>query len=96
MNATKALSQLGFVTARGLDNGEYGALLLSNKVKNIQLLGVTQYLYDRFRQPSKSMRWRRSGESVSSWRRVELRRGGGPSLSSRAGRRVSPSGAPGK
>ena len=35
MNATKALSQLGFVTARGLDNGEYGALLLSNKVKNI-------------------------------------------------------------
>ena len=32
MNATKALSQLGFVTARGLDNGEYGALLLSNKV----------------------------------------------------------------
>ena len=32
MSATKALSQLGFVTARGLDNGEFGALLLSNKV----------------------------------------------------------------
>ena len=31
MNATKALTQLGFVTARGLDNGEFGALLLSNK-----------------------------------------------------------------
>ena len=45
MNATKALSQLGFVTARGLDNGEYGALLLSNKVKNIQnvYVHVTQY-----------------------------------------------------
>ena len=33
MNPTKALSQLGFVTGRGLDNGELGALLLSNKVK---------------------------------------------------------------
>ena len=32
MNSTKALTQLGFVTARGLDNGELGALLLSNKV----------------------------------------------------------------
>ena len=32
MSATKALSHLGFVTARGLDNGEFGALLLSNKV----------------------------------------------------------------
>ena len=32
MNNTKALTQLGFVTARGLDNGELGALLLSNKV----------------------------------------------------------------
>ena len=32
MNNTKALSQLGFVTARGLDNGQQGALLLSNKV----------------------------------------------------------------
>ena len=32
MNSTKALTQLGFVTARGLDNGEQGALLLSNKV----------------------------------------------------------------
>ena len=32
MNGTKALTQLGFVTARGLDNGEYGAQLLANKV----------------------------------------------------------------
>ena len=32
MNSTKALTQLGFLTARGLDNGEHGALLLSNKV----------------------------------------------------------------
>ena len=32
MSNTKALTQLGFVTARGLDNGELGALLLSNKV----------------------------------------------------------------
>ena len=32
MNATKALTQLGFVTARGLDNGDVGALLLSNQV----------------------------------------------------------------
>ena len=32
MNSTKALTQLGFVTARGLDNGEQGALLLSNQV----------------------------------------------------------------
>ena len=32
MNSTKALTQLGFVTARGLDNGEVGALLLSNQV----------------------------------------------------------------
>ena len=33
MNGTKALTQLGFVTARGLDNGEYGAQLLANKVR---------------------------------------------------------------
>ena len=34
MNNTKALTQLGFVTGRGLDNGQQGALLLSNKVRN--------------------------------------------------------------
>ena len=33
MNVTKGLAQLGFVTARGLDNGAVGALLLSNKVR---------------------------------------------------------------
>ena len=32
MNSTKALTQLGFVTARGLDNGQLGALMLSNQV----------------------------------------------------------------
>ena len=32
MNSTKALTQLGFVSARGLDNGDQGALLLANKV----------------------------------------------------------------
>ena len=37
MNSTKALTQLGFVTARGLDNGELGALLLSNKVNTAVL-----------------------------------------------------------
>ena len=31
MNATKALAQLGFVTTRGLDNGDAGALMLSNR-----------------------------------------------------------------
>ena len=33
MNGTKALTQLGFITARGLDNGEFGAQLLANKVR---------------------------------------------------------------
>ena len=37
MNSTKALTQLGYVTARGLDNGELGALLLSNKVNTAEL-----------------------------------------------------------
>ena len=41
MNSTKALTQLGFLTARGLDNGEHGALLLSNKV-----FKYFQYDYD--------------------------------------------------
>ena len=31
MNVTKALTQLGFVSARGLDNYDYGARLLSNQ-----------------------------------------------------------------
>ena len=38
MSNTKALTQLGFVTARGLDNGELGALLLSNKVGHPQFM----------------------------------------------------------
>ena len=55
MNPTKALSQLGFVTGRGLDNGELGALLLSNKVKYLgslflcfiqPLLQTSQQIHD--------------------------------------------------
>ena len=42
MNSTKALTQLGFVTARGLDNGELGALLLSNKVTTAVLRMLRQ------------------------------------------------------
>ena len=33
MSLTKALGILNFITARGLDNGERGALKLSNQVK---------------------------------------------------------------
>ena len=40
MNATKALTQLGFVTARGLDNGDVGALLLSNQVGVVTARGL--------------------------------------------------------
>ena len=43
MNPTKALSQLGFVTGRGLDNGELGALLLSNKVEYLGSYFILQY-----------------------------------------------------